>query len=222
MAAIEGADPEFAVFIRLSAAVGSRRGEVAALRWSAVDFAGGDLVISKGLVQSRTGAVLEKDTKTHQARRVAVDAGTLAALRAWRQECERRAELCGIELRPDGYVFSAEPDGSIPWKPIRWTSAWRRLRAKVGIDESVRLHDLRHFAATRLLDAGVPVKTVSGRLGHSRPATTLNVYAHFVPATDRIAADAMGRILSVAGGSPVVEVGENGSEVEPPDTPVDH
>lgn len=47
-----------------------------------------------------------------------------------------------------------------------------------------RLHDLRHFAATRLLDAGVPVKTVSGHLGHARRATTLNVYALFIPASD--------------------------------------
>ena len=97
----------------------------------------------------------------------------------------------------DGYVFSSQTDGSTPWRPYRWTSAWLRLRERVGIDKSVRLHDLRHFTATRLLDAGVPVKTVSGRLGHARPATTLNIYAHFAPATDRLAADAMGRILSL-------------------------
>jgi hypothetical protein len=42
----------------------------------------------------------------------------------------------------------------------------------------------------------VPVKTVSGRLGHARPATTLNVYAHFIPATDRVAADLIGGVLA--------------------------
>jgi integrase len=42
----------------------------------------------------------------------------------------------------------------------------------------------------------VPVKTVSGRLGHARPATTLNVYAHFIPATDRVAADVIGGLLA--------------------------
>ena len=98
--------------------------------------------------------------------------------------------MCGVAVLPNGYVFTAQPDGSEPWRPYHWTSAWRRLRDRAGIDKSVRLHDLRHFTATRLLDAGVPVKTVSGRLGHARPATTLNIYAHFVPATDRLAADA--------------------------------
>ncbi len=200
LAAIEGADQEFATFLRLAAAVGGRRGEVAALRWPTVDLDSGELVIAKGLVEVRDGTIFEKDTKTHQARRVALDDGTVAALKEWRRTVEARAAACEVALQADGFVFSAEVDGSRPWRPFRWTSAWRRLRDKVGIDSSIRLHDLRHFAATQLLDAGVPVKTVSGRLGHARPATTLNVYAHFVPATDRLAADAMGKILALSAG----------------------
>jgi len=41
--------------------------------------------------------------------------------------------------------------------------------------ERVRLHDLRHFVATVLGGAGVPIATISGRLGHSENATTLNL-----------------------------------------------
>lgn len=66
MAAIEGADPEFAVFVRVAAAAGSRRGEVGALRWPAVNLEVGELVISKGLIESRTREIYEKDTKTHR------------------------------------------------------------------------------------------------------------------------------------------------------------
>jgi integrase len=43
--------------------------------------------------------------------------------------------------------------------------------------------------------AGVPVRTVSGRLGHANPATTLSVYAHFVEASDQDAAAIMGGLL---------------------------
>lgn len=46
MAAIGGADPEFAVSVRVAAAAGSRREEVGALRWPAVDLNAGELVIS--------------------------------------------------------------------------------------------------------------------------------------------------------------------------------
>ena len=59
----------------------------------------------------------------------------------------------------------------------------------------VRLHDLRHLHATQLLAAGVPVRTVSGRLGHANAATTLNVYAHFLEASDRQAADVIAGLL---------------------------
>ena len=63
----------------------------------------------------------------------------------------------------------------------------------------IRLHDLRHYVATRLLAAGVDVRTVAGRLRHRNPSTTLNVYSHFVPKADREAADALGRIFIDAG-----------------------
>ena len=69
------------------------------------------------------------------------------------------------------------------------------LRNSLGYD-NMRLHDLRHFAATRLIAEGVPVRTVSGRLGHANPSTTLSVYSHFVEASDQDAAGIMGRIMA--------------------------
>ena len=57
---------------------------------------------------------------------------------------------------------------------------------------------LRHFAATSLLGAGVPVHVVAGRLGDARPTTTLNVYSHFIESGDRAAAVAMGTIINAA------------------------
>jgi integrase len=48
---------------------------------------------------------------------------------------------------------------------------------------------LRHTQVTQLLDAGVPVRTVSGRVGHLNPSTTTNIYSHWVPESDERAAD---------------------------------
>ena len=53
-------------------------------------------------------------------------------------------------------------------------------RLAAGLDH-FRLHDLRHFMATQMLDEGVPVPIVAARLAHARASTTLNVYAHAVP-----------------------------------------
>jgi integrase len=69
-----------------------------------------------------------------------------------------------------------------------------RLRDRAGL-RGVRLHDLRHSAATRMLAGGVSVKTDAGRLGHANASMTLNVYSHFLQASDREAADLLGRVL---------------------------
>jgi integrase len=61
-----------------------------------------------------------------------------------------------------------------------------------------RLHDLRHFMATQMLDAGIPIVTVSQRLSHARASTTLNVYAHAVPGGDRHAAETLAAIVTSA------------------------
>lgn len=149
MAAIARADQELAAFVRVAAVVGGRRGEVGALRWTNVDLAAGELTITKALVESRDHTIHEKDTKTHQARRLAVDPETMDVLRAWRAEVEKRSNLGGVKVRADGFVFSPSLDGSKPWRPYHWTSAWRRLRDRVGLDPSVRLHDLRHTSPPR-------------------------------------------------------------------------
>ena len=74
------------------------------------------------------------------------------------------------------------------------SGAFISLRDRVGL-RGVRLHDLRHMHTTQLLAAGVPVRTVSGRLGHANAATTLNVYGHFLEASDREAAAVMAALL---------------------------
>jgi integrase len=106
-----------------------------------------------------------------------------------------RSRIAETELADDPYLFSLDPDCYRPWAPDRVTKMFVSLRDRIGL-KRLRLHDLRHFAATRLLAAGVPIRTVSGRLGHANAATTLGVYAHFVEASDQVAADVMGQLLS--------------------------
>ena len=107
---------------------------------------------------------------------------------------EDRAAACRLEFDPAGFMFTSTADGSQPLHPDTITNGFRRLCERAGVS-GVRLHDLRHLHATQLLAAGVPVRTVSGRLGHANAATTLNVYAHFLEASDRQASDVMAGLL---------------------------
>ncbi len=92
----EAEDPDFGVFLRLTATTGARRGELCALRWSDVDLRGGTVTISRALVDSADGGYVEKDTKTHAARRIALDAAMVKVLRAHQRRQAERALACGV------------------------------------------------------------------------------------------------------------------------------
>jgi integrase len=66
---------------------------------------------------------------------------------------------------------------------------------QAGLDESVRLYDLRHTCATLLLQAGENPKVVSERLGHASITLTLDVYSHVLPDMQKAAAEKLERIL---------------------------
>jgi integrase len=187
-------DPEFGHFLHLSATTGARRGEMCALRWRNVDEDEGTLSIERAIIELSGGGLLEKDTKTHASRRIALDEHTLLVLESQRALVDERAAFFDVEVLEDAFIFSREPDGSAPWTPDSATRSFMKIRDELGFD-NIRLHDLRHFAATRLIAGGVPVRTVSGRLGHANPATTLSVYSHFVEASDQEAAKLMGGLV---------------------------
>lgn len=201
--------PELACFLVLAAATGARRSELVALRWSDVDLDGGTVSIARGVVFGPNGLV-EKGTKTHSVRRVALDAGSLAVLAEHGEAMRARAEVCAAPMAPDAFVFSNEADCSTPWFPDSVSRGFKRLCSKEGLVD-VRLHDLRHFVATQLLSAGVDVRTVAGRLGHRNAATTLNVYAHFLAQSDREAADVIGGLIA-----PVAEDPDDPDDSEQP------
>ncbi|HJN93780.1 MAG TPA: tyrosine-type recombinase/integrase, partial [Dehalococcoidia bacterium] len=78
----------------------------------------------------------------------------------------------------------------------RVSDAFRRLVARTELGH-VRFYDLRHTAATLMMQAGVPTKVVSTRLGHATAALTLDVYSHVTPDMQREAVAAIDDLLQV-------------------------
>ena len=91
-----------------------------------------------------------------------------------------------------GRVFTHE-DGST-WHPGSVTARFRRLSRHAGLPP-IRLHDLRHGAATLALAGGVPLKVVSEMLGHSSIAITADTYTSVVPQVARDAAETTARLI---------------------------
>ena len=184
--AAEKRDPRFAPLLMLAALTGMRRGELCALRWSDVDLQLGIVSVSRSLVVV-PGGLAEKTTKTGRSRKVALDPFGIALLTEHRARVDEWVTAAGSTLSPDAFVFS-------PFRPDNVTSFFIRVRDEVGASD-VRLHDLRHFTSTRLIGAGVDVRTVADRLGRSDPSRTLRVYSQLIEERDRAAAAIMGGVL---------------------------
>ncbi len=190
----EDRDPRLAPLLMLAALTGMRRGELCALRWTDLDLTLGIVEVSRSVVVV-PGGLAEKSTKTDRARKVALDAVGIALLTEYRAKVDEWAEEAGAKLAKDAFVFSPFVEATTPFRPDNVTSFFIRVRNAVGAP-SVRLHDLRHFTATQLIGAGVDIRTVAERLGHTDPSLTLRVYAHVIEQRDRAAAEIMGQVLN--------------------------
>ncbi|MGD0862501.1 MAG: tyrosine-type recombinase/integrase [Candidatus Limnocylindrales bacterium] len=189
------ADDPLGPLVALGIATGLRRGELLALRWTDVDETAGTLTVARALARSAAGGYAVAEPKSRRAHRmIALPALARDALhrQAAAQTLEREAAGTAWQDR-DGLVF-ADPIGRL-WHPETVTTAWSALVRRTGIGR-LRLHDLRHTAATLSLSAGVPVRDVADMLGHASPSITLDVYGHGVAEGPRRVADALDRALN--------------------------
>ncbi|MCA1846979.1 MAG: site-specific integrase, partial [Actinobacteria bacterium] len=161
----------------LAAMTGMRRGEVLGLRWHDLDLDAGRLAIRHTLV-SVAYEIRDSTPKTHQARVVDLDPNTVEHLRAHRSRQATEPGVWGPGYQEGELLFRKE-DGS-PVHPDSFTQSFDAEVRRSGLPR-IRLHDLRHTHATIALQAGIPVKVISERLGHETPAFTLKQYAHVIP-----------------------------------------
>jgi integrase len=169
----------------VAAFTGARKSELLGLAWDDVDLEAGTLTI-------RPTAL--RDIKTPRSRRtldLAEDASVALVAHRDRQAFAKQA--LGEGYTDLGLVFAS--DVGTPLDPDNTTKKFKRALARAGLPRTTRLHDLRHGAATMLLEAGETVPTVAEYLGHASPAVTMAIYAHAVPGAKKRAALRLGAIL---------------------------
>jgi integrase len=173
-----------ATFLETAAALGARRGEVLALRWS--DIQDGRATIARSLTQTKQ--VLEfKGTKSERPRVVKIPESTLATLEAHRKRQSKFLHQFGPDYRTDLDLIFANPDGT-PLKPDSVSAIVSLLFRRLKLPKGASLHSLRHTHTSHLLADGVPLPVVSARLGHSSVRVTAEIYSHMIHGQDDEAA----------------------------------
>ncbi|WP_219419670.1 tyrosine-type recombinase/integrase [Pseudonocardia nigra] len=189
-------DPDWGTLVWTAMTTGVRRGELCAIRLSSVDLAEGreTVWLRKAIRRDPVAGWVEGDLKTHQQRRIALDAETVAVLREHIARCSARATALGFALSPEAFLFSGLPDGSTFLTPDSVTQRYDRMTSRLGIETTI--HKLRHYSATELITAGVDPRTVAGRLGHGGGGTTtLKTYTAWVSEADQRAARGIGATM---------------------------
>ena len=188
--------------------LGLRRGEVLALRWSRVDLDASTVTIAaqlgrvRGDVDERTsrrrGQLVESDTKTSgSAATLALPAFLVAVLREHRAE-QLQARLASRIWADDDLVFTTGI--GTPIEPRNLNRSWHEVCARADV-RPLRLHDLRHAAASFAYAAGADPKAIQAQLRHTRLSTTTDIYTAVFDSVKQGTADRMDGVLRRLGGT---------------------
>lgn len=210
--AAKAAGDQAAAFYALALETGIRKSELGGLKWTDVDLAKGQMTIQRQLVtlSRHNRAALGVKVgwtfglpKGKKPRTVRLNADTIALLRRHKVHQAELKLQSGGRYHDHGLLFAKE------WVDVRKTRdtlgdplglnnigqrEFARLIKAAGV-RTIKFHGMRHTAATLALQEGNTAKVVQERLGHKKITTTLDIYAHVLPAMDQEAADSVGSVI---------------------------
>lgn len=170
----------------LAVATGMRRGELLGLRWADIDFDNATASIRQTVVAVGHAPEFTQPKTATSRRSVALDAGTVRALRDHRKRQAAERLRAGRAYAGHDLLFCSElGEPIIPRQMTKWFHAAAK---RAGV-RRIRFHDLRHTHATLALQSGIHPKVVQERLGHAEIGITMNTYTHAIPSMQADAAE---------------------------------
>ncbi|WP_433361957.1 tyrosine-type recombinase/integrase [Actinoplanes sp. CA-142083] len=183
-------------------ALGPRRGEALGMRWSLTDLDKATTRLHKQIRRvrdaeanpetgRRRGRLVEKQLKTSESRAtLSLPAALVELLREHRREQVAARLAARVWLDPD-LIFATRV--GTPIEPRGVNRAWAAVCKRA--DVAMKLHDLRHLAASLAFAEGASIKEVQSMLRHTRQATTADIYVHVFESVRKGTADKMDGVL---------------------------
>jgi len=172
---------------------GMRRAELLGLKWNNINFNEKTIDIKETLLYTPEKGIYFKPPKTKKSRRkIDISDEVINVLRQHRKkQIENKLKL-GQAYEDYNLVFCQE--NGRPMHPDTPSSWFPNFLEKIGLPR-LNFHSLRHTHASLLLKAGVDIKIISERLGHSSVRITYDIYSHLMPGMQKQAVDDLEKLL---------------------------
>ena len=158
--------------------MGLRRGELAGLEWKDIDYENKTMTISRSVQDIIGFGLITKEPKTENSKRtISMPDKLIDYLKEYETWWLNQKKYLGDRLGDTDRLFCTEDGTDI--SPGLFRVWLQKTLAKADLPK-VTLHSLRHTNITLQLVAGVDMKTVSARAGHSKASTTSDFYSHFI------------------------------------------
>lgn len=183
------------VMILLALTTGLRRGELVGLEWKHINLDKGILSVEQTISMFENGEPVITEPKTEKSKRkLHLPDSMIEELKEYKKHIHDQLDIVGdMWTQKDHFFVFCNYDGK-PFYPETPYLHFRELLKKNNL-RYIRFHDLRHTAATMLINQGVHAKIISERLGHASITTTMNIYGHSLESADKEAANKYDNIL---------------------------
>jgi integrase len=173
---------------------GMREAELLGLKWEDIDWKSSTLHVNRQVrhFKGSSYAFLKPKSKSG-VRPIALGSKALNVLLKHKEEQKIARNAAGDDWKDLDLVFSSSV--GTPYTASNLRRAFRKVLEASGLPK-IRFHDLRHTAASLMLNHGVPILVVSKRLGHSKVSLTLDIYGHLIPGGQEKAADYMDGVVA--------------------------
>jgi integrase len=173
--------------LHLAVTTGMRQMELLGLKWADLDWVNQTLKVERQLARPTGEDVSFTQPKTRYGKRtVVLGSGTIQALQNHNERQNLARQKAAENWVEYGLIFTTRY--GTPHHPRNILRDFKLLAERAGLP-IIRFHDLRHTAASLMLNHGIPVIVVSRMLGHAKPSITLDVYGHLLPSMQIEAAE---------------------------------
>jgi len=191
--AAEGTSMQVLVWIAVT--TGLRQGEILGLKWSDLNWQTRSLQIQRQVQRRKGEGLVFCEPKSESGRRmIRLGEKTIEILRDYKDQQYKKRVMAGDKWQDYDLIFPT-PIGT-PLDHANVLKKYKQCLKKAGLPD-LRFHDLRHTAATLMLQQNINPKVVQERLGHSDISLTLNTYSHVLPSMQEDAAEKMDELLSL-------------------------